>query len=224
MFCKTPTGLFPLKDISIESVAWFPSGEDFWCKPWFLPGFLTRSTCGLFGCAANFLCTLRVCSDTGAIEQGKDIHLQTVESGVDFVLSIGTSLIDMYFKCGDLKTAYSIVNRQQSETYRDPHSYAIEMGLELDTENLGRQNVVTWSALTAGYVQRRFRICLCLCISKAWHQTRSLRCMFWDASIAAGMHINSSIAAADFIMSALNYMYNKYEIQDFNSWFSQYYA
>ncbi|KAI5074378.1 hypothetical protein GOP47_0010339 [Adiantum capillus-veneris] len=152
---QTPTGLFPLKDISIESNASFSNGVDYLCQPldgfyqfqeelngslmvhngWGQQAFEQDQQVAYLSVQPNvtsFLCTLRVCSDTGVIEQGKDIHLQTVEGGIDSVLSIGTSLIDMYSKCGDLKTAYSIFNR------------------------LAVRDLVTWSVLISGYSQQGF--------------------------------------------------------------------
>ncbi|KAH7432525.1 hypothetical protein KP509_07G026400 [Ceratopteris richardii] len=75
---------------------------------------------------ATYLTILRTCSSTKAIQY---VHLQLVESGFDSVLKIATCLIDMYLKCGDLRSANMVFVR------------------------LDVKDVVIWSLLICGYVR-----------------------------------------------------------------------
>ncbi|MCO5611138.1 hypothetical protein L7F22_065388 [Adiantum nelumboides] len=152
---QAPAGFSALNDIPVESHGWVSKGQDYLCQP--LDGFyqVQEGFNGLpmvndgWGQKAleqdrqmayldvqpniiTLLSTLKVCSDSGAIEQGRDAHLQAVESGLDSVVSIGTSLVDMYSKCGDFKTACAIFNR------------------------LAVRDLVTWSVLISGYSQHGF--------------------------------------------------------------------
>eukprot|EP00250_Pteridium_aquilinum_P007001 c16802_g1_i1 orf=813-1508(+) len=78
----------------------------------------------------TYICILKACSCLAALEQGKHVHAQIVQRGFESDLFVGNSLIDMYSKCGSLSDALVVFNRM----------------LE--------QDVVTWSALIAGYAKR----------------------------------------------------------------------
>lgn len=77
----------------------------------------------------TFISILKACSGAMALDQGKLIHAHIVGSGLESVLFVSNSLIDMYGKCGSLRDAYAV--------FRD----------------LPKQDVVTWNTLIAGYAQ-----------------------------------------------------------------------
>lgn len=77
-----------------------------------------------------FLDILRTCGMLGVLEQGKNIHKQVLQSGLASDLAIGSTLVDMYAKCGDLEEAVDVF------------------------EKLPYKNVVTWNAMMSGYMQR----------------------------------------------------------------------
>lgn len=77
-----------------------------------------------------FLCALQACSNTGALEDGRLIHCQIVQSAVELDIAIGSTLIEMYANCGDLETAQMVL------------------------EELPNRDLVSWTALIAGYVER----------------------------------------------------------------------
>lgn len=77
----------------------------------------------------TFLCILKVCGSTGAVLQGMLVHDQIIASGLEAELSIGSTLIDMYGKCGNINEAYTVFER------------------------LHTRDLVCWSTMIAGYAQ-----------------------------------------------------------------------
>ena len=65
----------------------------------------------------------------GAIEHGKSIHNQIIQSNLDSDISIRNSVINMYSKCGMLEKAREVF------------------------DELAERNVVSWNALISGYAQ-----------------------------------------------------------------------
>lgn len=60
---------------------------------------------------AAFVCALKACSNTAALEGGRTIHGHAIENGSESDLPIGTTLINMYGKCGSLDTALVVFHR-----------------------------------------------------------------------------------------------------------------
>ena len=80
--------------------------------------------------AVMYACVLKACGIVGSLEIGEDICTEVRRQGLlekDVVL--GTALVDMYSKCGDLEKAREVF------------------------ECLPIRNVVSWSALIAGHAQ-----------------------------------------------------------------------
>ena len=75
----------------------------------------------------TFLSAIQACSNSGYLLKGKWIHHKLVVSGVQKDLYIDTALVDMYAKCGDLKTAQGVFN------------------------SMPEKSVVSWSAMIAAY-------------------------------------------------------------------------
>jgi pentatricopeptide repeat protein len=79
----------------------------------------------------TFICILKVCGSTGAIEKGKAIH-EEIESRrlLKRDVMLGNALVDMYAKCGMLARA------------------------EQTLDELPIRNAVSWSAVIMGYAQQ----------------------------------------------------------------------
>lgn len=75
----------------------------------------------------TYICVLKACSSIAALEKGQQIHAFIIQSGFEANLFVGSTLIDMYAKCGSLKDAHIVFHR------------------------LPERNVVTWNALVSGY-------------------------------------------------------------------------
>ncbi|KAH7429006.1 hypothetical protein KP509_09G027000 [Ceratopteris richardii] len=80
--------------------------------------------------AVTYLCSLKACSSMGAVDKGRDIHVEVERRGLLEKELIGNTLVNMYAKCGLLTIAHQVFC------------------------NLKFQNVVSWTALMAGYGQR----------------------------------------------------------------------
>ncbi|KAI5072845.1 hypothetical protein GOP47_0012951 [Adiantum capillus-veneris] len=87
---------------------------------------------GLSPDAVTFSCILKACSSIGAAHKGELIHDEIKRRGLlsaNHVI-LGTSLVDMYAKCGALVKAHAVL------------------------EELPVQDAFCWSALIVGYVQQ----------------------------------------------------------------------
>ncbi|KAI5065611.1 hypothetical protein GOP47_0020306 [Adiantum capillus-veneris] len=81
--------------------------------------------------AVTYLCILKACALSRAIDKGKKIHDEISRQGLlGHSRALGNALVDMYAKCGALSQAQSVL------------------------EQLPSRNVISWSALIAGYAQK----------------------------------------------------------------------
>ncbi|KAI5069848.1 hypothetical protein GOP47_0016149 [Adiantum capillus-veneris] len=79
----------------------------------------------------TFICILKACGSIGAADKGQQIHNQIKREG--FLVkdvAVGNALVDMYAKCGALSKAARVL------------------------DELPIRDVVSWSALIAGYAQQ----------------------------------------------------------------------
>ncbi|KAL5560456.1 hypothetical protein UlMin_036667 [Ulmus minor] len=72
---------------------------------------------------------LKACAFISSVYYGKSVHGESIKSGFDFDIVVGTSLVDMYAKCGEMYDARKVFD---------------EMPV---------RNVVTWNALIGGYLR-----------------------------------------------------------------------
>ncbi|KAI5080131.1 hypothetical protein GOP47_0005610 [Adiantum capillus-veneris] len=85
---------------------------------------------GLSPDAITYACTLKACGLTQDVDMGERIHEEIASQGLlEKAVVLGGSLIDMYAKCGALLKAQKVL------------------------DGLSSRNVVSWSALIAGYAQ-----------------------------------------------------------------------
>ncbi|MCO5581567.1 hypothetical protein L7F22_035455 [Adiantum nelumboides] len=86
---------------------------------------------GISPTPVTYVCVLKACGMVGAIDMGKKIHDEISRQGLlEHNLTLGNGLIDMYARCGAFLQAHSVL------------------------EKLSSRNVVSWSALIAGYSQK----------------------------------------------------------------------
>ncbi|XP_059063471.1 putative pentatricopeptide repeat-containing protein At3g13770, mitochondrial [Cryptomeria japonica] len=71
---------------------------------------------------------LKACASLSALEEGKEIHYQVINAGLDSDIFVGNTLVAMYAKCGETEVARQLF------------------------DNMSTRNVVSWNALIAGYV------------------------------------------------------------------------
>ncbi|KAJ7542125.1 hypothetical protein O6H91_10G090900 [Diphasiastrum complanatum] len=78
-----------------------------------------------------FVVVLKACASLAALEQGKQLHSDIIKRGFQSDVIVGSTLVDMYAKCGCTDDAREMFN------------------------NMSERNVVSWSAMIAGYAQNR---------------------------------------------------------------------
>lgn len=85
---------------------------------------------GVSPSAVTNVCTLRACAYMSALIKGQTIHIDIVKRGMlEEDVYVGSSMIDMYAKCGALGDAYTVFDR------------------------LREKDVVSWTALISGYIE-----------------------------------------------------------------------
>jgi pentatricopeptide repeat protein len=72
---------------------------------------------------------LNACASLGALEEGRCVHKQIVESGCESDVFVSSSLVDMYAKCGSMEDAARVFNKMTS------------------------RDVVSWRAMLSGLVK-----------------------------------------------------------------------
>ncbi|KAL0360604.1 UNVERIFIED_CONTAM: Pentatricopeptide repeat-containing protein, mitochondrial [Sesamum radiatum] len=77
--------------------------------------------------AVTLSAVLLACAHSGALRTGKGIHTQVVKMNLESNVIVGTSIIDMYCKCGRVNSARRAFDR------------------------MNEKNVKSWSAMIAGY-------------------------------------------------------------------------
>ncbi|KAH8972307.1 hypothetical protein BDL97_02G188100 [Sphagnum fallax] len=77
----------------------------------------------------TFVHVLKACANLQALEEGRCIHTQVIQSGVESNPYVGSSLVNMYAKCGSIEDAWRVFNRMPSH------------------------DVVSWNAMIMGHVR-----------------------------------------------------------------------
>ncbi len=77
----------------------------------------------------SFVGALNACASVLAFEKGRCVHQQIIEHGLEPNVFVGSSLVDMYAKCGGLEDDWSQYNK------------------------VPEGNVVTWSTMIFGHVK-----------------------------------------------------------------------
>ncbi|OAY58393.1 pentatricopeptide repeat-containing protein At3g21470 [Manihot esculenta] len=72
---------------------------------------------------------LKACASASILKYGKCLHGEAIKKGVDFDVVIGTSLVDMYGKSGDIFNSRKVF------------------------DCMPERNVVTWNAMIGGYIR-----------------------------------------------------------------------
>ncbi len=79
--------------------------------------------------SVTFAVVLKACASVGALGVGMHVHEQVIQSGCESNVFVGSSLVDMYAKCGSMDDAHNMFNSMPS------------------------QSVVSWRALILGHMK-----------------------------------------------------------------------
>jgi pentatricopeptide repeat protein len=64
--------------------------------------------------SVTFVAVLNACATIVALEEGRYVHQQIIQSGCESEVSVGSSLVDLYAKCGSMEDAWSVFNKLPS--------------------------------------------------------------------------------------------------------------
>ncbi|XP_059630563.1 pentatricopeptide repeat-containing protein At3g09040, mitochondrial [Cornus florida] len=82
---------------------------------------------------ATFASVLRACSISASLEDGREIHSLIFHTGFDSDELTGSALVDMYAKCGDVKSSAQVF-------------------AEMDTKN----DVISWNSMIVGFAKNGY--------------------------------------------------------------------
>jgi pentatricopeptide repeat protein len=77
--------------------------------------FLQMEQEGVEPGSVTFVGVLNACASVVALEDGRCVHVQIIESGWDSNLFVGSSLVDMYAKCESMEDAWKVINNMPSQ-------------------------------------------------------------------------------------------------------------
>jgi pentatricopeptide repeat protein len=77
----------------------------------------------------TFVGLLKACASLGALEEGRRIHTQIIQNSYESDIFVGSSLVDMYAKCGSIDDACRVFNKMPT------------------------RNVVSWNTMIMGHVK-----------------------------------------------------------------------
>ncbi|KAH6763568.1 hypothetical protein C2S52_021001 [Perilla frutescens var. hirtella] len=103
---------------------------------------------------------LKSVADLELVRIGKCIHLSSMKDGLEFDLYVGTSLIDMYVKCGELGDARKLFDEMPISDTSSWNALisgymkdgAVDLARELFDE-MPTKNIVSWTSMISGYTQ-----------------------------------------------------------------------
>ncbi|XP_059665182.1 pentatricopeptide repeat-containing protein At5g59600-like [Cornus florida] len=113
----------------------------------------------------TFSIVLKACVGLMDLCKGKEVHAMSSKMGFESGVSVGNALIDMYYKCGNLRYARQVFDRM---TERDVASWtsmicgysnvgkidqSVVLFEQMKLEGL-EPNEFTWNAMIAGYARR----------------------------------------------------------------------
>ncbi|KAI5067616.1 hypothetical protein GOP47_0018144 [Adiantum capillus-veneris] len=81
-------------------------------------------------CKSTFMAFLKSCAGLRSLEQAQEVHAEIVKEDLENDIYVGSTLIDVYIKCGSLTDAREVF------------------------DELPVRNVVSWNALIAGYARQ----------------------------------------------------------------------
>ncbi|XP_057819549.2 pentatricopeptide repeat-containing protein At3g02330, mitochondrial [Cryptomeria japonica] len=109
----------------------------------------------------TFVSILPLCAEMGALELGKEIHKNIVESSYLSDVVVATALIDVYAKCGSMQKARRLFDKMHRV---NEVSWTVMITGYTQNDNLDEalrlfkimpeRNVVSWTPIVAEYAQR----------------------------------------------------------------------
>jgi pentatricopeptide repeat protein len=61
--------------------------------------------------SVTFVGMLNACASVFALEEGRCVHQEVIQSGLELDVFVRSSLVDMYAKCGSMDDAWRVFNK-----------------------------------------------------------------------------------------------------------------
>jgi len=61
--------------------------------------------------SVTFVGVLKACASMVVIEEGRCVHQQIIQSGLETDVFVANSLVDIYAKCGSMEDAWGVFNK-----------------------------------------------------------------------------------------------------------------
>ncbi|KAI5071883.1 hypothetical protein GOP47_0014134 [Adiantum capillus-veneris] len=135
---------------------------------------------GLSPDAATFVCSLKACVSIGDTDKGRELHAEAARAGFEGDLLVGSTLVDLYAKCGSLIEAHEVFNK------------------------LPVRNVVSWTALIAGYAEYGQGREALILFEKMQHEGISPNAVTFVCSLKACGSIGASYQGQDLHAKAIS--------------------
>jgi pentatricopeptide repeat protein len=101
-----------------------------WARAECIGTISTNATEGVKPDHVTFVGILNACASVEALEEGAHVHQHIIQSGWESDVFVGSSLIDIYAKCGSMQDAWKVFNKMPF------------------------RNVVSWNAMLEGFAMR----------------------------------------------------------------------
>lgn len=136
--------------------------------------------------------TLKACSSIKSVEEGRLIHVYSVEHGYEMDLPVSNSLIDMYAKCGCVDAALNVFKRLPK---RDVASWSV-ITAECAQDEQGQMTLQLFPRMEQDGIVADHAMFLCVlkaCTSAvAFHQGKQIHAHFVESGL--DLSADSSIA------------------------------
>ncbi|KAI5650197.1 hypothetical protein M9H77_36202 [Catharanthus roseus] len=108
---------------------------------------------------------LKACASLAMLSLGNALHAEAIKAGVEFDVMVGTALVDMYGKCGDIvssRKVFDIMPERNIRTWNAMIGGCMRNGYFKKGEvekakvifyQMKSRNLVNWNSLISGYAQ-----------------------------------------------------------------------
>eukprot|EP01018_Ginkgo_biloba_P026248 Gb_03927 [translate_table: standard] len=111
----------------------------------------------------TFACILSACANVAALNAAKELHEDTIRSGFQYDVFVGSALVDMYAKCGSIKNARDVFDKMLDRNVVSWNAMIAgyteygQVGEAIKLfQEMPEQNVVSWNVMIAGYAHNGY--------------------------------------------------------------------
>ncbi|CAK9214564.1 unnamed protein product [Sphagnum troendelagicum] len=109
----------------------------------------------------TFVGVLNACASVLGLEEGRHAHEQIIQSGCESDIFVGSSLVDMYAKCGSMEEAWRVFYRMPSHDVVSWTTILLDMYVKCGSmedawrvfEKMPSRDVVSWNVMILGHVK-----------------------------------------------------------------------